>query len=130
MNDWDPVQVETWHRLYNQVSGVLAKHATENAFGEADYSINEENYGWTRIQVVVDRLDLFRPGIVDELRQLVRDLPGWEIAMAVSGKDKSWPLMGLTIRRHEIVDGLRRDVLPEVFRTYRYADSRPGTGYD
>jgi hypothetical protein len=38
--------------------------------------------------------------------------------------------MSLTIRRREIIDGLRRDILPEIFRTYQYTDSRPGAGYD
>jgi len=130
MSDWDSVQSETWHRLYEQVSDVLARHGTENAFGDGDYSVNEDNYGWERVQVVVDKLDLFEPDIVNELRRLLQDLPKWEITVAVNRTDKSWPPMGLTIREHEIVDGLQRHLLPEVFRTYRYADSRPGTGYD
>lgn len=108
----------------------LAQYGTEDAFGNGDYWINYDNHGWERIQLGVLNLSLYRPQVVGELRELLRDLPGWEITMAVSGQDKSWLIMGLTIRRHEVIDGLNRDILPEVFRTDQYADSRPGTGYD
>lgn len=78
------------------------------------------------------KLTLFRPEVIRELRGLLADLSDWEIAVAVDvlGTEKSWPQMGLTIRKHEIVDGLQRQYLPEEFRGYWYADSRPGTGYD
>lgn len=132
MEDAESAQNNMWTRLYQGVSAILAKYGVENPFGDGDYWTNEDNYGWARVQVEVQNLDMFRPQIVDELRGLLGDLPDWEITMAVDvvGKEKAWPPMGLTIRRHEIIDGLRRDILPEVFRTYHYTDSRPGTGYD
>ena len=70
--------------------------------------------------------------IIAGLRELLRDLPDWEIVMAldVPGKEKEWPPMGLTIRRHEIIDGLSRDHLPEPYKSLVIPGSRPGTGYD
>jgi len=132
MEDIDRIQDETWAQLHQAVIDTLAQYGTENAFGDGDYWINHDNYGWARIQLGIQNLNLYRPAIVDELRALLRGLPDWAITMAVDvvGKEKSWPLMGLTIRKHEIIDGLRRDILPDVFQTYHYADSRPGTGYD
>lgn len=132
MEDEDQKQEEVWTQLHHAVTETLAQYGTKNAFGEGDYWINDDNYGWARIQVGIQNLNLYRPAIVHELRSLLSDLPGWAITMAVDvvGKEKSWPLMGVTIRKHEIIDGLNRDILPEVFRTYHYADSRPGTGYD
>jgi hypothetical protein len=38
--------------------------------------------------------------------------------------------MGLTIRAHEIIDGLQRQYFPEPYRSFRYEGSRPGTEYD
>jgi hypothetical protein len=38
--------------------------------------------------------------------------------------------MGVTVRRHEIIDGLLRKYLPEPFRFLKIPGSRPGTGYD
>jgi len=37
--------------------------------------------------------------------------------------------MGITIRKHEIIDGLRRDVLPPEFKNFKIPGSRPDTGY-
>ena len=132
MEDPDAVQDATWERLHQGVMDVLAQYGIEDGFGDGDYWINFDNYGWTRIELGIQNLDLFRPQVVGDLRALLRDLPEWEITMAVDviAKKGSWPIMGLTIRRHEIIDGLQRDILPDVFRTYHYADSRPGTGYD
>lgn len=132
MADEDQNQEEAWARLFQAVMATMSKYGTENAFGDGDFWINRDNYGTPWIQLGVQDLDLYRPAIVDELRSLLRDLPEWAITMAVDvvGKEKSWPLMGVTIRKHEIIDGLNRDILPDVFRTYHYADSRPGTGYE
>jgi len=130
--DPEEMQSAAWHRLYGNVSRVLAKAGIENPYGKGDYSINEDNYGWMRIQIVVQKPELFSPTIVDELRFLLKNLEGWEITLAadIAGVNEAAPPMGVTIRKREIIDGLNRDILPEVFRTYRYADSRPGTGYD
>jgi hypothetical protein len=38
--------------------------------------------------------------------------------------------MGLYIRAHEIIDGLRREYFPEPYRSYQYDGSRPGTEDD
>ncbi len=132
MSDWDSEQVDIWNRFYQEVADLLAKYGIENPIGDGDYWINEDNYGWRRISVGVQNLSLFRPEVVTALRGLLDAYPDWEIAVAVDvlGTEKSWPLMGVTIRKREIVDGLQRQYLPEEFRRYQYADSRPGTGYD
>jgi hypothetical protein len=38
--------------------------------------------------------------------------------------------MGLTIRAHEIIDGLQREFFPKEFRIFSYEDARPGTERD
>jgi hypothetical protein len=38
--------------------------------------------------------------------------------------------MGLTIRRHEIIDGLQRQYFPPAYRHFQYPGSRPGTERD
>jgi len=75
---------------------------------------------------------MLRPEIVAELREAVSHLSDWEIVVAVDipGKEGRWPPMGLTIRSHEIVDGLRREFLPPEWQNMAYPDGRPGTGYD
>jgi hypothetical protein len=132
MSDWDEQQVAAWNLLYEQVTGLLARYGKENSGGHADYWVNEDNYGWRRISIGANNLKMLRPDIVNSLRKLLSELPEWEITLAVDilEKEKSWPLMGVTIRKHEVVDGLQRQYLPKEFLDVQYADSRPGTGYD
>lgn len=131
MSDWNPVQAEIWDRLYAQVTAVLAGHGEEYGANRGDYLL-VDNYGWQRVTFSVQNLKMIHPDIIAQLRGFLSDLPEWEIVASVDipGTEKSWPLMGLTIRKHEIVDGLQRQYFSEEFRGYRYADSRPGTGYD
>jgi hypothetical protein len=132
MSDWDEEQVRAWDDLYERVAELLARYGTEDSSGNRDYWVNEDNYGWRRVTIIVQNLNMLKPEIVDGLRRLLANLPAWEIAVAVDvvGEGESWPLMGLTIRKHEIIDGLQREYFPEEFRDFQYADSKPGTGFD
>jgi len=132
MSDWDEKQVDAWHRLYERVTGVLARYGTEDSGGKGDYWVNEDNYGWRRITIGINNLKMLTPEIVNKLRGLLSELPDWEIVAAVDvpSYEKMWPAMGLTIRKHEIIDGLQRQYFPAEFQGLQYAGSRPGTGYD
>lgn len=132
MSDWDEQQVQTWHRLFGQVAAVLERYGHMDPSGRADYWINGDNYGWSRISVGANNLKMLNPDIVNSLRGLLSDLPEWEITVAVDmlGKESIWPNMGLTIRKHEIIDGLQRKLLPPEFAHFAYPGSRPGTGND
>lgn len=132
MNDWDEKQVESWHQLYERVLALLVQYGIDDPVGQGDYWVVEDNYGWNRIIIGVHNLKMLSPEIVNALRELLSDLPKWEIVTYVDipGKEKIWPKMGLTIRKHEIIDGLQRQLFPTEYQNLRYADSRPGTGYD
>jgi hypothetical protein len=56
------------------------------------------------------------------LQRLLADAPGWEILVAIDvpGTERTWPRMGLVVRRDEIIDNLRRDVLPEPYRSLSF----------
>jgi hypothetical protein len=72
------------------------------------------------------------PALVKQLRVLLHDLADWEIVISVdiAGTEDKWPPMGLIIRKHEVIDGLQRDLLPEEFRSIKFEGSRPGTAFD
>jgi hypothetical protein len=127
----DDDQGRTWEQLYGSVRDLLAQYGTDEATGRGDYWINDDNYGWERIQIIVQNRATLRPDIVAKLRELLLNLPTWQITMAVDvpGKEKEWPRMGLTIRKHEIIDGLRRDLMPELANVH-FAGSRSGTEND
>ncbi|HEU0083093.1 MAG TPA: hypothetical protein VFQ87_09490 [Bradyrhizobium sp.] len=60
--------------------------------------------------------------MVRRLQRIFREYPGWHIAMRVDvrGREKAWPLMGLLIFRGRMIDYLKREVLPEECRGWRY----------
>lgn len=120
-----------WESLYKLVVKTLAPWGVDNPFGKGDYLIVDDNYGWRRQKIEVHALKMLKAEIVLELQALLKEYPNWAIVMAVDipGKEH-WPLMGFTIRAHEIVDGLQRKYLPEEFRFLKIPGSRPGTGYD
>lgn len=134
--DDDPQQDREWETLYRLVVQTMAKWGVENAFGGGDYLIVDDNYGWRRQIVEVHNVKMLRPEIVAALRKLLDGYNGWEIVMAVnvpgppSERKRLWPRMGVTIRKHEIIDGLLRQYLPPEFSNIYYVGSRPGTGYD
>jgi len=132
MSDWDEKQSEMWHRLYQQVVDLLAHYGVDNPLGDGDYWVVEDNYGWRRVTIGIHNLKMLRPEIIDSLRELLSKSPQWEIVTYVDipGKEKVWPKMGLTIRKHEIIDGLKRELFPAEFRHFIYPNSRAGTGYD
>jgi hypothetical protein len=63
---------------------------------------------------------------------MLREFPDWEIMIGVSMPEPAgpWPDMGLTIRAHEIIDGLQRRYFPPEYRGIQYDGSRPGTDRD
>jgi hypothetical protein len=132
MNNWDEKQVSIWDRLYEQVTVLLARHGMEDSVGKGDYWVVDDNYGWRRSQVEIHNLNMLRPEIVNALRSLLTDLPDWEITVTVDipGKENTWLVMGLTIRKLEIIDGLQRQYFPKEFQGWQYAGSKPGMGYD
>jgi hypothetical protein len=130
-SELDDLQSQEWEALYEKIVAVLGQWGTENHFGRADYLVVDDNYGWKRQKIEVHNLKMLVPEVVIALRQLLAGYPAWTIVMAVDiPGEETWPPMGVTIRKHEIIDGLRREYLPKEYQDLRYFGSRPGTGYD
>ena len=132
MTSEEKLQDEQWESLYRRIGDLLSKYGKENHLGKGDYWRVDDNYGWYRHTIYVFDLRMLNPIIIAELRNLLITLPNWAIVLTVDvvEKEENWPRMGVTIRKHEIIDGLLRDYLPEPYRSLVIPDSRPGTGYD
>jgi hypothetical protein len=132
MNSTDDVRDRIWGDLYRKIVVLLRRYGKEEPTGDGDYWVVDDNYGWRRHTVNIFNLKMLNPTVVAALRDLLTDLPDWAIVLAldIPGKEDVWPPMGVTIRRHEIIDGLRREYLPEPYRRLVIPGSRPGTGYD
>jgi hypothetical protein len=125
-------QGRIWDALFAQMRAALAQCGTEDHFGKGDYLVVDDNYGWRRHKIEIHRLEILTPEIVGRLRRLLKGLPDWEIVIAldIPGTEDRWPLMGVTIREREIIDGLQRSYLPPEFEGMSFEGARPGSGWD
>lgn len=133
MGDADELeQDQAWAALYEKVARTAAEFGAEDHFGDADYLIVDDNYGHRRHTIEIHKLRMLDQQLVKKLRALLQDFDNWDIVIAVDipGTEDKWPPMGLIIRKHELIDGLQRDFLPEEFRSLQFEGSRPGTGFD
>lgn len=122
-------QSALWESLYERLLEFLGQYGREEADRNSDFWVDDDNLGTPQEKIYVRNLELLNPVIIKGLQQILMTYPGWEIMIAISvpGKDEVWPDMGLTIREHEIIDGLQRQYLPEPYRNFFYEGSRPGT---
>jgi hypothetical protein len=125
-------QEEHWERLYAALSKALQRFGREDAFGNADYWLLDDNWGNRQQKVEIQNLNLIRPEVVSSLQKTLVDFPDWEIAVAIDipEHETDWPAMGLIIRSREIVDGLQRQYFPAEFQNIEYENSRRGTDRD
>ena len=127
-------QAAEWSELYHSIQKVLRRNGTEHFAGRGDYWLVEDNWGPESYsqRVLVFSFKMIRPDIVRSLQRLLTRYPNWEIYLGLAPNERpdDFPEMGITIRKNEIVDGLRREYLPPEFRDLQYEDARVGTAKD
>jgi hypothetical protein len=118
----DTSQEREWLILHDQITEALDRVGRKDPFGEGDYWLLDENWGWYAQQLEVQNLKLLAPPIIRSLQALLADYPEWDIRVRIDvpGEEDGRPGMGLTIYHDEIVDELQRELLPEEFRDFRY----------
>jgi hypothetical protein len=116
-----------WQSLHDRATDALNAFGKKDYRGRADYWIVDDDWGLDFIRVEVQNLQLMRPVVIESLKRILVDFPGWHIAVRVdvAGKEKSWPLMGLLVLQDRVIDHLKREYLPEEFGSLRY-DGRTG----
>jgi hypothetical protein len=131
--DDDAKQSDEWAALYEQISSELKRFGNEDAFGNGDYWLLDDNCGsYAQHKLYLTNLRLLHTPFVKVLQHVLSAYPPWEIvvAVAVRGEEANWPEMGLIIRAHEIVDGLQRRYFPPAYRAVAFEGSRPGSDRD
>jgi hypothetical protein len=111
-----------WQSLHGKAAEVLDAFGKQYYRGRADHWIVDDDWGLDFIRVEVQNLQLMRTVVVDRLKQILVDFPGWHIAVRadVPGTEEAWPLMGILIFSNRVVDRLERDYLPAEFRQISY----------
>jgi hypothetical protein len=132
MPDPEQLQDETWDKLHARLVAHFELQGTESAVGEGDFWVVDDNYSWPNNIVYFFNLDLMTLPNIQSVQRMLADCPPWSVYLVVDvvGKETEWPPMGVTVRQHEIIDGLLRKYLPDRFRFLKIPGSRPGTGYD
>jgi hypothetical protein len=128
----DRKQEEAWTALYRQIVRLLSHYGNNGIRERDDFFVVDENIGSLQQKIELNNIEFMRPEIIRLLQKLLVLFPGWEIVVGLSVPDESGHMrdMGLTIRRHEIVDDLQRRYLPEPYRGFRYEGSRLRTEDD
>jgi hypothetical protein len=123
--DRDELQEREWSALYQRIDDLLGRFGTKDAFRGGDYWIRDDNWGVHEHSVEIQNLALLDPVIVESLREVMVAFPDWEVVVSldVPGTEDRWPRMGVVVLPDRIIDGLRRDYLPERFRTMFYRNS-------
>jgi len=128
MVDLKAEQDREWRLLYEQIKEVLQQGGEEWDFrqNKGDYLLVDDNMGWCQHKIELQNLNLLKPAVIKSLQRLLAAYPDWEIVIAVDipGKENEWPSMGLVVRDHEIVDGLKREYFPIEFQNIQYEGSR------
>lgn len=125
-------QANTWQLLYDRIRRFMLTQGTEYYLQTGDCWVLDDNWGSKQQKILVRNLKLLRPPVIKSLQRMLQEFPDWEIMVAVSmpAPKGPWPDMGLTIRAHEIIDGLQRQYFPPEYRGIQYEGSRPGTERD
>lgn len=128
----ETAQDRAWTQVYRRLVDHFGQHGLEDCCGRGDFWVVADNYSWPSNKVLLFNLELLTVANIQVVQAMLADQPPWTVALVVDvvGKETEWPSMGVTVRQHEIIDGLLRKYLPERFRFFKIPGSRPGTGYD
>ena len=128
-------QLDVFEELYPHVKEVMKRFGQPDFLpgrAHGDYMVHGDYGGYPEVVVYVHNLSLLQAAVVDELRRLIRQFPGWQITVTVVPWDRprDWPNMGLYVRPNEIIDGLQREYFPPEFQNLEYQGARRGTADD
>jgi hypothetical protein len=98
----------------------LSDSSAQRASRSGGAELVGDNLGLYRQRIETNKLHFVQPIVVKSLQKLLIGYPNWEIVVGL-GRE----IGGLVIRNDEIVDGLRRENLPEEFKMLEYEGSRP-----
>ena len=72
-----------WRELYAALSKALSSLGTENAYGEGDYWLVDDDYGDTAQKVCVHALSFLRPEVIAAIQAPLKRLPHWRVLVQV-----------------------------------------------
>lgn len=118
----DARQEAEWAVLHDRITQALRSFGNEDPFGDGDYWLLDDNWGWSVHQLEVQNLAMLRHEVILALQTALVGYPDWYVTVrvAVPGTQGVWPGMGVVVYPDEIVDELQRQYFPAEFQDIRY----------
>ena len=107
---------DEWIRLYEDLRRTLNLLGTENAFGEADYWLVDDDYGDTTQKICVHQKSFLKPSLVAAIQKTLQLFPHWRVMLQIE-----FPVAGVAdascgviIYANEVEEHWDRELLVEV----------------
>jgi hypothetical protein len=96
---------QEWQSLYGALEGVFIQFGKEDAYGEGDYWIVDDDYGEPSHKVCISRLGFVTPDLVAAIQRALKDTPNWKVLLQIDEPLDGLPdsSSGLTVR-HDTVE--------------------------
>ena len=72
---------EEWKRLYEELRRSLKTLGIENAYGDADYWLVDDDYGDTTHKVCVHRNSFLTPAVITAIQNALQRFPQWRVML-------------------------------------------------
>ena len=75
---------DEWQTLYRSLGAALSQFGEEDAYGNGDYWVVDDDYGDTSHKVCVSRLAFITPELVAAVQRSQADMPHWRVLLQVT----------------------------------------------
>jgi hypothetical protein len=115
----ESVRDQEWKSLYAELQKSLLRFGTENAFGEADFWLVDDDYGDTTQKVCVHTLSFLRPEVILAVQNLLKQFPRWRVMVQLEMELQGVPAdsSGLVIYSGSIEQHWDRDVFADLAKS-------------
>jgi hypothetical protein len=124
------LQESEWQSLYFELGHILAATGRENAFGDGDFWIIDDNYGSFQHKVCVTQVAFLTPEIAASVQRLLTArYPKWEVLFSLDGPSiRPTPDdMGITVRASGVKEfWSRRRMAKAHFGEFRWPTEHAG----
>lgn len=117
IHEWTEEDRGEWKRIYAALVALMSTRGTNDAFGEGDYWVVDDDYGNRELSIIVNNLGLISQELIGAIQSELADFEKWVVRVGVVSlaPGTEWPEMEIVITRDQITDKLKREFLPQEF---------------
>lgn len=109
---------EEWAALYESLRAALAKLGREDAFGDGDYWLVDDDYGGVAQKLCVHRLAFLDSSLVTTIQAVLTRFPGWHVLVQLEAEIDGHPTPpeGIVIYPNHVEQHWDRSVFADVIK--------------